>query len=188
MLGALEASNSKREGPFPVTSRLEVNNEMSKLFFPLVVSCQPSTEDAIKYNDGITEQQILVNEKVSELQSSYDSYESSEMDKAFKKVQDQLKNSIEYVNKLKGFEDDVYFKEGALEFFNTYKNILENEHKRIIELYKLPDDEYGTKEVEELQDLRDLANKRAAKVIDDMLIVQKKFAEKYHIELETEQE
>lgn len=155
------------------------------LFFTLILSCQPSTEEAMKYNDGIIEQQNLVNEKFSLLISSYDAYESEEMDAAYNNVLDQLNEDIEYVTKLKGFEEDAYFKEAALAFFNSYKEVLENEHKRIIELLKLSADDYGTTQVKEYEKLRDQASIKIDKAFENMLKNQQKFAKKYHIEFET---
>lgn len=154
------------------------------LFFPLIMSCQPGTEEAIKYNDVIIEQQNLVNEKFSALISSYDSYVPEDMSTAYTNALDQLNMSIEYVKQLKGFEEDAYFKESALVYFNTYKDALENEHKRIIELYNLPDDDYNAEQVKELEKLRNQGSKKTDKAIDDMLTVQEKFAKKYHIEFE----
>ncbi|MEN8121007.1 MAG: hypothetical protein ABFS35_11695 [Bacteroidota bacterium] len=154
------------------------------IFFPLIMSCQPSTKEAIKYNDGITEQQILVNEKVSILMESYDTYVSEEMDEAYNNAIEQLNKGVEYTNKLRGFEDDTYFTEGALVFFNSYKEVLENEHGKIIELLKLPADDYGTDQIQEYEMLRSQSNMKIDKAYEDMLIIQKKFAKKYHIELE----
>lgn len=149
---------------------------------PLFMSCQPTTEDAIKYNDGIIDQQNSVNQKFSVLLDSYDAIVPSEMDAAYKDASEQLDKSIAYINKLKGFESDAYFKEAALKFLKTYKDVLENKHKRIIELYKLPDDKYTEKEGKELETLRDEANATTDKAINDMLAVQRKFAKKYHID------
>ena len=154
------------------------------LFFPLIMSCQPSTEEAIKYNDGITEQQILVNEKVGILMESYDAYVTEEMDEAYNNVMEQLNQGVEYTNKLQGFEDDTYFAEGALAFFSSYKEILKNEHGRIIELLKLPADDYGPDQIKEYEMLRSQSNMKIDKAFDSMLIIQKKFAKKYHIEFD----
>jgi len=152
---------------------------------PLLMACQPTTEDAIKYNDGIIEQQNLVNEKFSVLLDTYDAIVPEEMDAAYNDASEQLQKSIAYVNKLKGFESDKYFKEAALKFLNTYKDVLENKHKRIIELYKLPDDKYTEKEGKELETLRDESSAILDKSIDEMMTVQRKFAKKYHIDFES---
>ncbi len=157
------------------------------LIVSLIISCKPSTKDAIKYSDGIVEQQILVNEQVSKLLDSYDTYVADEMDEAYSNAQNQLNKSIKYVNKLKGFEEDAYFKEGALVFLNTYKDVLENEHKRIIELLKLPEDAYGSKEVQEVEQHRNESNKKIDEAFEKMLAVQKKFAKKYNISMDEAQ-
>ncbi len=154
------------------------------LFFPLIMSCQPSTEEAIKYNDGITEQQLLVNEKVGILMESYDTYVTEEMEVAYNNAIEQLNIGLEYTNKLQGFEDDAYFTEGALAFFSSYREILENEHTRIIELLKLPADDYGPDQIKEYEMLRSQSNMKIDKAFEDMLIIQKKFAKKYHIEFD----
>ncbi|RLD76429.1 MAG: hypothetical protein DRJ10_13585, partial [Bacteroidetes bacterium] len=120
------------------------------------------------------------------LLDSYDTYVAEEMDNAYSTAEEQLKKSIKYVSDLKGFEEDTYFKEGALTFLNTYKAVLETEHKRIIELLKLPEDSYGSDQVKEVEAMRNQSNIKIDKALDDIFIIQKKFTDKYHIQLEKE--
>ena len=54
-------------------------------------------------------------------------------------------------------------------------------------MYNLPEDEYGEDQIKELESHRNKANIKHNKTIDDMLIIQKKFAEKYHFEIGMEE-
>ncbi|OQX98380.1 MAG: hypothetical protein B6I20_11130 [Bacteroidetes bacterium 4572_117] len=159
----------------------------SILFISLIVSvfisCQPTTEEAKKYNDGIIEQQNLINKKFSELINSYDAYIPEEMDIKYNEVLKQINIAIDYTSNIQGFEDDAYFKEGAKTLFNSYKEVLENEQKSIIDLYKLPENEYGEEQVKEVERLRDQGNKKIDEIFGEMELVQKKFAEKYHFKI-----
>jgi len=151
------------------------------LAIPFVLISQESTAKAVHYNDQIIEQLILVNAKFSILMNSYDKYVPEEMDSAFSSASKQLDSAIVYIAKLKGFKKDAYFKEGSMVFLNSYKEVLDNEHKKMIELYKLPDDEYGSEEVEKLKKLRNQSNIKIDKAFEDVFVVQKKFAKKYQI-------
>lgn len=159
------------------------------LFFSvfLFFSCGPTVEDAIKYSDDIEAQNELIIGKLEELIDSYDEYIPEEMNNAYAAAVAQVEKSIDFANKLKPLGEDSTFKNGAEKLFATYKSILDVEHKRIIELLKLPADEYGDEEIAEYAKLIESANQKADSELNKLIEIQENFAKKYQFELVKEE-
>ncbi len=143
-----------------------------KVFYPSLIlmgfiffiACNkgPSQEELNKYLEAIADQENQVLQKLNNLIDVYDSFNSTgELQEAYKAVYAQLDKSEKAVKNIKGFEDDDILRASALEFFKEIKSLLDNEHKRIIELYSMPDDQFKDKEQAELESLRDSASKKA---------------------------
>ena len=154
----------------------------------LLISCGPTVEEAIKYSDGIIEQNEIVIEKLEELIDTYDKFVPQEMDNTYKTAVAVTNESVDFASKLKPFGEDSTFKEGALKLFGTYKSILDVEHKRIIELLKLPESEYGEEEIAEYAKLIEVANQKADTELNNLIMVQEKFAKKYKFDLVPDEE
>jgi esterase/lipase len=132
--------------------------------FVFFISCNkgPTQEELNKYLEAIADQENQVLQKLNNLIDVYDSFNSTaELQEAYKAVYAQLDTSEIAVKNIKGFENDDILKASALEFFNEIKSLLDNEHKRIIELYSMPDDQFKDKEQAELESLRDSTGKKA---------------------------
>jgi len=160
------------------------------LFFSLAlfVSCGPTVDEAIKYSDNIIEQNELIIGKLEELIDSYDKFMPDEMDNAYIAAKAQSQKGVDFANKLKPFGEDSTFKEGAINLFATYQSVLENEHKRIIELLKLPESDYDEEEIAEYADLIESANQKADNELNNLIMTQEKFAKKYQFELVMDKE
>jgi len=161
------------------------NFTFTLLFFSiaLLISCGPTVEEAIKYSDNIIEQNEMIIGKLEELIDTYDKFVPEEMDNAYKTAVAQTTGGIDFAKKLKPFGEDSTFKVGALKLFNSYKSILDVEHKRIIELLKLPESEYGEEEISEYANLIESANQKADTELNSLIIIQENFAKKYQFEL-----
>jgi len=146
-------------------------------------ACKPTVEQAIKYNDDIIAKNDSIAAKLSLLTDAYDKMDPEQMDKAFEEALKTTKAGIEFLNKLEAFDNDTSFKAGALNLFKTYESVLENEHKRLIELSKLPESKYGDNEVAEYAKLRDQANSKTDQEINKLTEIQEKFAKKFKFEM-----
>ena len=140
-------------------------------------------EQAITYNDAIIDKNDEIITQIELLMDVYDKYIPEEMDKAYNSALSKTQESIEFVNTLRAFKREASFKEGALKMFNTYKSILKVEHKRIIELLKLPDAHFGEKEVAEFNQLTELANKKVEEELNKLILIQEKFAKTHQFEI-----
>ena len=153
------------------------------LFF---FACAPSIEEAMKYNDEITNQQTQISEKIEILNDTYDNYIAEEMNAAHKTAIKQVNESTKALKKLKAFENDTVFIKAALKLFDVYKNVLEEEHKRIIELLIMPDDRYGKDEVKEFETIRNQSIEKIDNEVEKLVKAQQVFAKKYKFEIEAE--
>jgi len=149
-------------------------------------ACAPSTEKAMKYNDKITNEQTLISKKIEDLNDTYDNYIAEEMNTAHEAALEQVEKGTKTIKRLKAFDEDTAFKNAALKLFGVYKSVLENEHKRIIELLVLPDDIYGKVEVKEFETIRNNSIEKIDKEVDKLVEAQKIFAKKYKFEIAAE--
>ncbi|NJO90367.1 MAG: hypothetical protein HC831_16530 [Chloroflexia bacterium] len=109
------------------------------------------------------------------------------MDNAYVAAVAQVNESVDFINKMKPFGEDSTFKEGAQKLFAAYKSILDVEHKRIIQLLKLPAEEYGDDEIAEYAKLIETSNQKADSELNKLIEIQESFAKKYKFELVKEE-
>jgi len=156
------------------------------LLMSILYACAPSVEQAIKYNDDIIAKNEAIQAKLNVLTDSYDKFIPEEMDKAYAEALKSTQEGIEFINKLEAFDKDTSFKAGALSLFKTYQSILEVEHKRLIELLKLPSSQYGEAQVAEYDKLREEANKKPDIEVNKLTEIQANFAKKFKFEITQE--
>jgi hypothetical protein len=152
----------------------------------IFTSCGPTVEDAINYNDTIIERHDQITVKIRKLIDTYDKFIPAEMDKAYNDALTTTNDAIDFATKLKPFEEDSSFKNGALKLFKTYKEVLETEHKRIIELLKLPEEDYGKDEVKEFEQLISSSNEKINLGQTELTKIQQQFAKTHKFEINQE--
>ncbi len=156
---------------------------MLVVLLSILYACKPTVEQAIKYNDDIIIRNDSIAAKFSVLTDAYDKLVPEQMDKAYDEALKSTKEGIEFVNKLEPFDKDTSFKAGALTLFKTYESVLEVEHKRLIELAKLPESKYGDAQVAEYAKLRDQANAKMDAETNKLTQIQEAFAKKFKFEI-----
>lgn len=151
----------------------------------MLFSCKsaPTIKEAIAYNDKISTENNKILEKYDKLLNSYNEYQPEEMDNAYANAKQQVEESIESIKKLKTLVGDSAYRKTAINAFESYLTILNNEHKRMIELLKLPESGFQDAEKEEYEKLIETANSVIDSEIEKLHTVQKEFAKTYKIEL-----
>ncbi len=81
------------------------------------------------------------------------------------------------------FKRSNTFKNEALILFENYKSILENEHKEMVRLYALPDEDFTQQHSAEWDKQAEAADTKTHKAIDKFKLAQQEFANKYNLEL-----
>ena len=159
---------------------------MIALFVGILSSCGPTSDQAVDYNDKIINEQIAIFEKMELLIDAYENYQPDLMDAAYEVTLTQITKSSANVEALADFDGSTTFRDAGVTLFKLYKSVLENEHKQIIELLKLPDSQYGDAEVKLTGDLSEAADEKINSGIEDLDVIQKEFATKYNFEIEAE--
>ncbi|MFH2095292.1 MAG: hypothetical protein ABIJ16_06290 [Bacteroidota bacterium] len=146
----------------------------------VLASCGPTSQQAVDYNDAIILKQIAIFDAINELDAAYENYVPEEMDAAMEEALLVTNDGIAFLDGLEPFDGSTEFKDHAMELFKVYKNVLENEFSRMIEIYKLPEDLYTQDEMDEWEELYDDAYDRMNKALQVFNLYQATFAEKYN--------
>lgn len=105
-----------------------------------------SKQDAINYNDKIIEEESAIIDEINVLETEFSTYDPSKIESALDAALLQVTNSIEIVEGLDDFDGSSEFKDQTLEFFKMFENQLEEDYAEMLEIYKLPADQYTTDE------------------------------------------
>lgn len=149
----------------------------------LIISCSPTTEDAIKYNDALIDQQTKVIQAEDALIQAISENNPEILDEALNKLTKQITSSEEAVNKMSKFDGKSDYKDAALSLFKAYKSAAEKEYPEIIKIAKTPNDQYTQDMDDQLMALSKTVDERLNKEIEAFVAKQKEFAEKYKFEL-----
>ena len=149
----------------------------------LFFSCGPTKEEAKEYNDFIISHQDSVATAINELNISYNTYLQETIDLSFETAFSRVNKSFDVISKMEKFDKTTDYKDAALKMFNSYKSIIEVEHKEIVRLYSIPNDEFLPADFQKLEDLQKLSNSKMTKIVEEFSKEQEIFAEKYHLNL-----
>jgi hypothetical protein len=120
-----------------------------------IASCGHDTSMAVKYNDALVGRQVAINNKIEKLFDSFKSHISGKMDTAYSEALSGLKEGTDSVSQMDAFDGKTDLRDAALGLFNVYQSVLDNEFKEIIELHKLPDEQYTKEKESRCKDLQD---------------------------------
>ena len=147
-----------------------------------ITSCDmmgPSTDQAVEYNDNIIKKQIKIIESIDELDGTFTDFVPDEMDAALEAAIEETEDGIELLKGLEDFDGSPEFKDNALILFNVYLDALENEFTEMVEIYKLPSDEYTEELQDKWGDLYDDGYDNMSDGLEDFNDYQSTFAVKY---------
>lgn len=150
----------------------------------MLASCGPSTEEAIKYNDSIIDEQALIVEKINNLYKCIDDLDHPEnMDEAYKQALMQVESGTKKVSKLPDFAGQSELREAALKLFSVYKSVIQTEIKTMVDILKMQPVDITP----EIEAQFDTMNTQALNKMDNSLKefqdVQVKFSLKYNFVL-----
>jgi hypothetical protein len=152
----------------------------------LFASCGPSSEEAIKYNNSIIDEQMLITGKIDTLYKSLNREHPEIMDEAYKQALSQVDSGTEKVSKLDDFGGKSDLREASLKLFAIYKSVIQAEIKTMIEILKKPSTEITPETETQIDVMYDQALKKMDNGLKEFLDVQYKFAGKYNFKLNKE--
>ncbi|MCX7736420.1 MAG: hypothetical protein N2319_06870 [Candidatus Kapabacteria bacterium] len=97
-------------------------------------SCSSQRKDAIEYNDKIINEQNKIIEKAITFTSSFETRNYNTIDSLRLLLLSQIESSIEEVSKMQAFDGYDSLRLAALDLFNFYKKVYENEFKEITQI------------------------------------------------------
>lgn len=151
------------------------------------VSCGPTADQAISYNDAIIDEQIAIIDNITAVFESFkDVDHPDKMDIAYTEAVKQCETGTEVVSKMEGFDGSTAFRDEALSLFKVYKSVLDNELKQMIIIYNLPQEEYTPEKEEEWSTLYDAAFLKMDPGLEKLKAAQEEFGKKYNVEVETD--
>lgn len=153
------------------------------VIFTLFVSCGPSKDDAVKYNDAIVEQEMLIINKEDSLIEAISRNQSDKAERLYKDFVSQINSSTEKINKTDAFDHEKAFREAALELFKSYKSAAENEYADMMKITRIPDEVYTKEDDDKLIDLSKTVFDKLNIELGKFSKAQKNFADKYKLEL-----
>ena len=143
-----------------------------------IVSCKPSKEDAMKYNNTIIEQQILVVSSNDTVASSMGS-EVVKLEIAITNFNAQVTKSIDAVTKMDDFNKEATFKNAALTLFNGFKAVGETEYKEILRLVKISNEKKTEADDEKMMATMKKIDDKLQKELEIFIKAQNDFAAKW---------
>jgi hypothetical protein len=153
------------------------------VIFTLFTSCGPSKDDAVKYNDAIVEQEMLIINKEDSLIEAISRNQPDKAERLYKEFSSQINSSIETINKTVAFDHETNFREAALELFKSYKSAAENEYAEMIKISQIPDEIYTKDDDDKLINLSKTVFDKLNIGLGKFSKAQKNFTDKYKLEL-----
>jgi hypothetical protein len=151
----------------------------------ILVSCGPTTDNAIAYNDALVNQQKKVLQKESVLIEIISKNKPDKLDSSYNDLLTQIKESIDVVKKMEAFDGKTDMKDAVLNVLEAYKDAAENDYSEMINLAKTPDTLYTQETDNKVIDLSKKIDDKLNTAVDTFIAKQKEFAEKYKFELNT---
>jgi hypothetical protein len=148
-----------------------------------MISCKPSKEDAIKYNDALVNEEILVIEAESAFSDAVVNNKQDELDKFYNAFSKQIENSTAAVNEIKPLGGDSKFKDATLALLSAYSSVVKQEYAEVLKIAKVPDEEYTEEHNNKMDELSKKIDEKLDKEVQNFLSAQKELTSKYNITL-----
>ncbi len=149
----------------------------------LLVSCKPSKDDAIKYNDALVNEEIRVIEAEKAFSDAVINNKQEELDNLYNAFLKQIETSITVVSEIKSLGGDSKFKDATLSLLTTYKSVVKQEYAEVLKIAKVPDEEYTEEHNNKMNEISTKIDEMLDKEVQNFLKAQKELTTKYNITL-----
>lgn len=153
------------------------------------ISCGPSKQKAIEYNDAIIDQQMGIVDHINRLYDSFGDLEHPPViEAAYRQAINKVDSAILVVSAMGDFDGKTELREASLKLFAIYKSVLQTEIKTMVEILKKPNEEVTP----EMESLFEKTNVQAFEKMDNGLKefqeTQNAFAGRYNFKLNQPQQ
>lgn len=151
----------------------------------MLSACAPTKEDAMNYNDKIIQEQKKIVQSEKELISAIKQNltKGSTLEDLLDELSTQVDASIKVVEELGNLGKDASFKDAAIAFLTTYKDVVDNEYEDWLKNLRTPDELITENVLYEEEELVHAINRKLDKANNLFLDAQKEFATKYDFRL-----
>lgn len=154
------------------------------VFAATMISCGPTTDDAIKHNDSIVaDQKEMLDLESDFVNAIVDGKDESAIKKAYSKYTDFLEEMEKKYSEMDSFDDKDTFRKAMIDLIKEFKDVAENEYDEMVKIYTKDADALTDADFEKWEDLTDAVDNKESKANDKFLDAQKEFAKEYNFEL-----
>lgn len=151
-------------------------------------SCSDISENAIKYNDQIINQQ----QKIVFLFNKLDSSFADTINHSYKMIHQELlkeiENQIKSIDSIPSFDNKNLFKQEYKTLLTVYHDVVKNDYSKMIDLYLLPDSLYTQNIKDDFLQTNKIANEKLQQALNKFIEFQKQFATEYKFNLQDQNE
>ena len=148
-----------------------------------LVSCGPTSDEAVKYNDKLVELQSGIFEKENDLADAMSKNLSNKLKPAYDSLCLEVKKSNEEAKKIEAFDGTTELRDAAIKIFEAYTVVIEKDYPEIIKYYQIPDSLYTQETDDKIISLSEKIDSLLDKPIAAFSARQKEFSEKYKFDL-----
>jgi hypothetical protein len=150
-----------------------------------LTSCGPTSEDAINYNDS------LINEinKVIQADNKFVEAEDKggdEMKSAHQSLIQQVNTALENIKKVGPFDKKSDFLDASVKYLTTYKGVVENEYKQMVDISSKPDDQKTEDDDAAYNKAQDASRDKMKTAEDEFTKVQQDFSKQYKFKFKSD--
>ncbi len=149
-----------------------------------IFSCQNKTDEAIKYNDNIIIQQQKIVQLFNRLDSSFADTIHQSFIENHKLLSREINRQFHFIDSLPSFNNDSSFKSEYKKLLTIYRDVVQNNYTKMIELYTLPDSLYTQSIKDEFLNIYKQSNEQLQNAINEFIKFQQSFAKKYNFSLQ----
>lgn len=155
------------------------------LFLPLfLLSCGPSKEQAMTYNDALVDEQKLSMDKINAFFEALSKrQDSASINNTLEGARRQVSDGLVNIGKMEGFDGNTMLRDSTMGLLRVYESVLNHELAIVARNYKLPDSLYNDSIKTATDALYDQALQKMDQRLTTLEAVQKAFAEEEGIEI-----
>ena len=145
----------------------------------LLVSCGPTTNDAVKFNDKVVEAQkgCIAGEK--SFFKACDGYKADEIKASYESFSKAVDSSVKILTEIKDVEEFASFKTNAANLVNAYKKLMPVEYNEYAKIYAMPNDLYTSKDSARCVEVAAKINATLNPLVQSFIAEQEQFAKKW---------
>ncbi len=136
---------------------------------------QLTFNDAESYNNYIINNQNKVIQKILELSATFDTGSDEQIRAKYKEFGESVETAKKEIEKLGAYEGNTEFRDAALDLMNFYKEIYENQYKKLIDIV-IKGENATEADLQELNKIVEEVSAKEAKMDQKVAEAQNKFA------------